>query len=222
MSPDKLRFDYKTRRAPTPAELRQIEDLVNRRIVENHPVRPFVTTREYAAEIGALAFFEEKYGEFVRVLEIDEFSRELCGGTHVSSTSQIGLCKITASTSVGANTRRIGSHHVGRRYRALPRLSRRASRFWRQSSAVRPDRVASAVAKLRAEIDESPGQGQVARRWGRARQGRSDPVGVASPVRDPSRCRQPSDRRRERAPRACRPGTRASARRRGDPRVAVR
>ena len=89
--PDRLRFDYKTRRAPTAAELRQIEDLVNRRIVENHPVRPFVTTREYAAEIGALAFFEEKYGEFVRVLEIDDFSRELCGGTHVSSTSQIGL-----------------------------------------------------------------------------------------------------------------------------------
>ncbi len=107
VTPDRLRFDYKTRRAPTPAELRQIEDLVNRRIVENHHVRPFVTTREYAAEIGALAFFEEKYGEFVRVLEIDEFSRELCGGTHVSSTSQIGLCKVTASTSVGANTRRL-------------------------------------------------------------------------------------------------------------------
>ena len=95
------------RQAPTAEELRQVEDLVNRRIIENHPVRPFVTTREYAAEIGALAFFEEKYGEFVRVLEIDDFSRELCGGTHVSSTSEIGLLKITASQSVGANTRRV-------------------------------------------------------------------------------------------------------------------
>ena len=105
--PEKLRFDYKTRRAPTTEELRQIEDLVNRRIVENHAVRAFVTTREYATEIGALALFDEKYGEFVRVLEIDEFSRELCGGTHVSSTSQIGACKIVASQSVGANTRRL-------------------------------------------------------------------------------------------------------------------
>jgi len=105
--PEKLRFDYKTRRAPTTEELRQIEDLVNRRIVENHVVRGFVTTREYATEIGALALFDEKYGEFVRVLEIDEFSRELCGGTHVSSTSQIGACKIVASQSVGANTRRL-------------------------------------------------------------------------------------------------------------------
>ena len=105
--PERLRFDFSVREAPTADELRQVEELVNRRIVENHAVRPFVTTREYAAEIGALAFFEEKYGEFVRVLEIDDFSRELCGGTHVSSTSQIGLFKITASQSVGANTRRI-------------------------------------------------------------------------------------------------------------------
>jgi alanyl-tRNA synthetase len=105
--PERLRFDFSVRRAPTGEELRQVEDLVNRRIVENHAVRPFVTTKEYAAEIGALAFFEEKYGEFVRVLEIDDFSRELCGGTHVSSTSQIGLFKITSSQSVGANTRRI-------------------------------------------------------------------------------------------------------------------
>jgi len=105
--PEKLRFDFAVRRAPTAKELRQVEDLVNRRIVENHPVRAFVTTREYAAELGALAFFEEKYGDSVRVLEIDDFSRELCGGTHVSATSQIGLFKITASPSVGANTRRI-------------------------------------------------------------------------------------------------------------------
>jgi alanyl-tRNA synthetase len=119
---DRLRFDFSVRQAPTGDQLRKVEELVNRRIVENHPVRPFVTTREYAAEIGALAFFEEKYGEFVRVLEIDDFSRELCGGTHVSSTSQIGLFKITGSQSVGANTRRIEaitSAEAIRHYREL-------------------------------------------------------------------------------------------------------
>jgi alanyl-tRNA synthetase len=153
VTPDRLRFDYKTRRAPTPAELRQIEDLANRRIVENHPVRPFVTTREYAAEIGALAFFEEKYGEFVRVLEIDEFSRELCGGTHVSSTSQIGLCKITASTSVGANTRRveaITSAAAIEYYRGVEAREQELA----GELGVTADRVPEAVRRRLAETDE--------------------------------------------------------------------
>jgi alanyl-tRNA synthetase len=153
VTPDRLRFDYKTRRAPTAAELRQIEDLANRRIVENHPVRPFVTTREYAAEIGALAFFEEKYGEFVRVLEIDDFSRELCGGTHVSSTSQIGLCKITASTSVGANTRRIEaitSAAAIEHYRAVEAREAAVA----AELGVAPDRVADAVHRRLEELGE--------------------------------------------------------------------
>jgi len=151
--PERLRFDFSLRRAPTAEELRQVEDLVNRRIVENHAVRPFVTTREYAAEIGALAFFEEKYGEFVRVLEIDDFSRELCGGTHVSSTSQIGLFKITASQSVGANTRRIEaitSAAAIEHYRGL-------EASWGDIAAalgVKADRVAATVEKMAARVAE--------------------------------------------------------------------
>jgi alanyl-tRNA synthetase len=139
------------REAPTPEQLRQVEDLVNRRIIENHAVRPFVTTREYAAEIGALAFFEEKYGEFVRVLEIDDFSRELCGGTHVSSTSQIGLFKITSSQSVGANTRRIEaitSAAAVEHYRGLEHA-------WDALAGelkVRPDRLAATVGKLAERV----------------------------------------------------------------------
>jgi alanyl-tRNA synthetase len=153
VSPEKLRFDYSVRQAPTPEQLRQIEELANRRIVENHQVRPFVTTREYAAELGALAFFEEKYGEFVRVLEIDDFSRELCGGTHVSWTSEIGLLKITASQSVGANTRRleaITSAKAIEHYRALEQ----AYDGLAGELGVKPDRVAAAVARLAAERKE--------------------------------------------------------------------
>jgi alanyl-tRNA synthetase len=149
--PERLRFDFTLRRAPSPEELHQVEDLVNRRIVENHPVRPFVTTREYAAEIGALAFFEEKYGEFVRVLEIDDFSRELCGGTHVSSTSQIGLFKITASQSVGANTRRIEaitSAAAIQHYRDLEAAWDGVA----HELGVKEDRVAAAVGKLAAQV----------------------------------------------------------------------
>ena len=151
--PERLRFDFAVREAPTAEQLRQVEDLVNRRITENHAVRPFVTTREYAAEIGALAFFEEKYGEFVRVLEIDDFSRELCGGTHVSSTSQIGLFKITSSQSVGANTRRIEaitSAAAIEHYRGL-------EHEWDALAAelkVRPDRVPATVEKLAEHVHD--------------------------------------------------------------------
>jgi len=149
--PDRLRFDFSVRRAPTAEELHQVEDLVNRRIVENHAVRPFVTSKEYAAEIGALAFFEEKYGEFVRVLEIDDFSRELCGGTHVSSTSQIGLCKITSSQSVGANTRRLEAITSARaiaHYRELERAWADVA----EGLGVRSDRVPAAAQKLGAQV----------------------------------------------------------------------
>ncbi|MFA4966569.1 MAG: alanine--tRNA ligase, partial [Thermoleophilia bacterium] len=151
--PERLRFDFHVRRAPAAEELRQVEDLVNRRIVENHPVRPFVTTKEYAAEIGALAFFEEKYGAFVRVLEIDDFSRELCGGTHVSSTSQIGLFKITSSQSVGANTRRIEALTSAKaidHYRDLEH----AWMGLADELGVKPDRLAAAVRKLTGERQE--------------------------------------------------------------------
>lgn len=152
--PERLRFDFSVRRAPTADELRQVEELVNRRIVENHAVRAFVTNKEYAMEIGALAFFEDKYGEFVRVLEIDDFSRELCGGTHVSSTSQIGLFRITSSQSVGANARRIEaitSAKAIEHYRGLEQQ-------WEALAAqlgVKPERVAAAVEKLSAQLADT-------------------------------------------------------------------
>lgn len=104
---DKLRFDFSYHEPLGPELLSQIEDLVNRRIVENHPVRAFITSLEHARDLGAIALFGEKYGEFVRVVEIDDFSRELCGGTHVSKTSEIGIFKIISESSVGANVRRI-------------------------------------------------------------------------------------------------------------------
>ncbi len=152
--PERLRFDFAVRRAPSQDELRQVEELVNRRIVENHPVRPFVTTKEYAAEIGALAFFEDKYGEFVRVLEIDDFSRELCGGTHVSSTSQIGTFKITSSQSVGANARRIEAVTSAKAIEHYRRLEQ----AWETVAAglgVKPERLPAAIEKLKAELAET-------------------------------------------------------------------
>jgi alanyl-tRNA synthetase len=104
---DKLRFDFAYHQPVEPSRLAEIEDLVNRRIVENHPVRMFTTTIDHAQDLGAIALFGEKYGDFVRVVEVDDFSRELCGGTHVGSTSELGIFKILSEGSVGANVRRI-------------------------------------------------------------------------------------------------------------------
>lgn len=105
--PDKFRFDFAFQEPVGSERLATVEEIVNRKIVEDHQVRTFTTTIDHARELGAMMLFDEKYGDFVRVVEIDEFSRELCGGTHVGRTSEIGLFKILSESSVGANVRRI-------------------------------------------------------------------------------------------------------------------
>jgi alanyl-tRNA synthetase len=109
VGPDKLRFDF-THGAPlTDDELRDIEDAVNREIVSDEPVRALTTTIDEARSLGAMALFGEKYGDVVRMVEIGDgnWSRELCGGTHVRSTGVIGAFKVTTETSSAANVRRI-------------------------------------------------------------------------------------------------------------------
>ncbi len=103
----RLRFDFTHFSALAESELKRIELLANEKIMENHPVRSYATTFDYARDLGAIALFGEKYGEFVRILEIGDFSRELCGGTHVSNTGEIGIVKIISEASVGANLRRL-------------------------------------------------------------------------------------------------------------------
>ena len=112
-----------------------------------------MTTREYAAEIGAIAFFEEKYGEYVRVLEIDDISRELCGGTHVSWTSEIGLCKITGSSSVGANTRRLEAVTSAKAIEYFRGLEEEVAGLADELD-VRPDRLAATVRKQATLVEE--------------------------------------------------------------------
>lgn len=107
VSPDRLRFDFTHTRATAKDELRRVERLVNDRIISNQQVRAYVTSIDYAREIGATALFGEKYGQYVRVIETGDFSKELCGGTHAHATGDIGLFKIVSESSVGANIRRI-------------------------------------------------------------------------------------------------------------------
>jgi len=107
VAPDRLRFDFTHFESPGADQLRRIEEMANRKIMENHPVRNYETSLATAREMGVTALFGEKYGEIVRVLEVGNFSKELCGGTHIARSSEIGLLKIVSEGSVGANLRRI-------------------------------------------------------------------------------------------------------------------
>jgi alanyl-tRNA synthetase len=107
VGPDKLRFDFTHGERLTGAELEDVEGLVSGWITDNHPVRAIETTRAEAEALGALALFGEKYGDWVRMVEVDEVSRELCGGTHVASTAEVGLFHLTTETSSAANVRRV-------------------------------------------------------------------------------------------------------------------
>jgi alanyl-tRNA synthetase len=111
--PDKLRFDFTYDRALTPEEREQVERAVNEKVFQNLPVRTFVTPIEEARKLGAMMLFGEKYGDEVRVVEIDDYSRELCGGTHVRSTAEIGPFVILSEGSVGSGARRIEAVTAG-------------------------------------------------------------------------------------------------------------
>ena len=103
----RLRFDFTHHLSLSNEQREKVENLVNKMIFANHDVRAYITTLDYAKEIGAIMIFGEKYGDFVRVLEIGDFSRELCGGTHIAKTGSIGLFKIISEGSIGSNLRRI-------------------------------------------------------------------------------------------------------------------
>jgi alanyl-tRNA synthetase len=109
VGPDKLRFDFSHGSAMGARELLEVEDQINDWILENLPVRAITTTLDEARALGAMALFGEKYGGIVRMVEVGDgaFSRELCGGTHVRSTAEIGVLAIVSETSSSANVRRI-------------------------------------------------------------------------------------------------------------------
>ena len=104
---DSLRFDFTHPEALTKKQIKQVENLVNQSISENLLVQATLMTKDEATEKGAMALFGEKYGDTVRVVEMDQFSLELCGGTHVEKTNDIGLFAITLETSLSSGVRRI-------------------------------------------------------------------------------------------------------------------
>lgn len=107
VEPGRFRFDFTSLEALTREQLNKIENLVYTKILEDIEVGKFETTLDEAKKIGALAFFGEQYGEKVRVVKIGDFSMELCGGTHVRRTGEIGFFKIISETGVAAGIRRV-------------------------------------------------------------------------------------------------------------------
>ncbi|MBN2124993.1 MAG: alanine--tRNA ligase, partial [Deltaproteobacteria bacterium] len=108
VSPDRFRFDFSHFTQVRPELLREVEKIVNRNIRDNHPLATEELSREEAMKTGAMAIFEERYGDRVRLVRVgDGLSMELCGGTHCSRTGDIGLFKIVSEGAVGANVRRI-------------------------------------------------------------------------------------------------------------------
>jgi alanyl-tRNA synthetase len=164
VGPDKLRFDFTHGQRLSPEELRTIEDRVNEWVLANDPVRPITTTLQEAQELGAMALFGEKYGDVVRMVQIGdgEYSRELCGGTHVRGTAEIGVFKIVSEGSSASNVRRIeavtGPEAVTL-LRSHDALIREAAHELRTSPEQVPAKVFDLQAKLKEAAKAGPTNG---------------------------------------------------------------
>ncbi|HEY6759132.1 MAG TPA: alanine--tRNA ligase [Baekduia sp.] len=173
VGPDKLRFDFTHGQRLSPEEVVEVEDQVNAWVLQNDPVRPITTTLKEAQELGAMALFGEKYGDVVRMVQIGDgaYSRELCGGTHVRATAEIGVFKIVSEGSSASNVRRIeavtGPEAV-RLLRSHDALIRAAAGELRTS----PEQVPAKVADLQQQLKDAAKAG--------ARNGANGAVDVAA------------------------------------------
>jgi alanyl-tRNA synthetase len=160
VGPDKLRFDFAHGAKVGEEDLRAIEDQVNAWILRNDPVRPMATTLDEARRLGAMALFGEKYGDVVRMVQIGEgeYSRELCGGTHVRTTAEIGVFKVTSEGSSSANVRRIEAL-TGPAAVALLRHEDALLREGAAALRTQPERVPEAIVELQRKLREAAKSG---------------------------------------------------------------
>ncbi|MDE3189253.1 MAG: alanine--tRNA ligase [Acidobacteriota bacterium] len=154
--PDKLRFDFTHPRALTSEEREEVERRANERIFANLTVRTYETTIDEARKLGAMMLFGEKYGEIVRVVDIGGWSIELCGGTHVRSTAEIGPLVILGESSVGSGARRIEAVTAGEAYALLQARAREADDLRAEIERARrekPKPQAEAAYTVRERVD---------------------------------------------------------------------
>jgi alanyl-tRNA synthetase len=156
-APGRFRFDFTALGAVPPAVLKDAEDEVNQVLINDLEVRAFHTSLDEARSMGALALFGEKYGDRVRVVEVGDYSRELCGGTHVARSGNLGLIKILGESSIGSGVRRVEALVGIDAFRFLARESTLVGQLSEQLKTRRedlPERIATIVTRLRdAERD---------------------------------------------------------------------
>jgi len=151
-SPGRFRFDFTASGAVPVSVLRDVEDEVNEVLVNDLDVRAFHTSIDEARAMGALALFGEKYGDEVRVVEVGDYSRELCGGTHVARSGQLGLIKVLGESSIGAGVRRVEALVGIDAFRFLAQESVLVAQLAEQMKTRKeelPERVSGIVSRLR-------------------------------------------------------------------------
>ncbi|MFR8549339.1 MAG: alanine--tRNA ligase, partial [Lachnospiraceae bacterium] len=158
VTPDRLRFDFAHFQAMTPEELAKVEELVNQEIAAALPVRTDIMSIEDAKKTGAMALFGEKYGDEVRVVSMGDFSKELCGGTHVGNTSQIATFKIVSEAGIAAGVRRIEAltgDGVFAYYKAAEKELHEAAALLKTTPAKLLEKIASLQAELKNAHSEN-------------------------------------------------------------------
>jgi alanyl-tRNA synthetase len=151
-APGRLRFDFSSPAGVPGTVLTDVEDEVNEALLADLEVRAFVTSQAEARRIGAMALFGEKYGDEVRVVEVGDYARELCGGTHAARSGQLGLVKILSEASIGAGVRRVEALVGLDAFRFLAKehvLVNQLADALRAPAAELPDRVAALTARVR-------------------------------------------------------------------------
>ena len=151
VGPDRLRFDFSHYEALTEGQRREVEELTNSEVLLNESCRHFETTMDHAEQLGAIAFFGEKYGDVVRVLEAGRHSVELCGGTHVSALGDIGAVRIVSESSIGANMRRVEAV-TGMATLRLLRSQHSTLSEAAEALGVPPAELPAAIASRRSEV----------------------------------------------------------------------
>jgi alanyl-tRNA synthetase len=162
VEPGRIRFDFSHFAQVAPQELGEIEAEVNEKLIDNARVETVVTTKERAEEMGALAFFGDKYGDTVRVVQVGDFSTEFCGGTHTHTSAQVGPLFVTSESSIGSNLRRVEALTGLAAYQQLVDIRSGLDRAGRLLKVPGPD-VAARVEALLERVDSLEAELEVIR-----------------------------------------------------------